>query len=116
GTGPLCGETSAWCPWGESSRSRRLPRPVPRPAPGVGVDQGGQLVRPRGAAAAADQPAVSAQVEQRGGASDVQLAYLVEVALRVDVHVGQPGAGRLQVLQPGLGGAAGAAERGRELD
>src|SRR3712207_8830653 len=46
----------------------------------------------------------------------VQLADRVEVALGVDVHHGEPGAGRLQLLQPGLRRTARTAERGRELD
>src|SRR5215212_648522 len=53
--------------------------------PGMGVDQGGQLLRPRGSAGPADQPAVPPQVEQRGGAADVELPHGVQVALGVDL-------------------------------
>src|SRR5690348_14666859 len=73
GTGPLCGARSAGCPRAEGSGSRAGSR--------VRLYQGGQLLRPRRAAAAADQPPVAVEVEQRGGAADVELAHLVEVAL-----------------------------------
>src|SRR4051812_40165674 len=94
GTGRLCVATSAGCPRRESSRSRARPR--------MGVHQGGQLLGPRCAAAAADQLALAVQVEQRGGPADVELAHLVQVALGVDVHVRQPRPAGAQVLQARL--------------
>src|SRR3954468_5239560 len=108
GTGPLRGARSAGCPQREGSRSRASPH--------MCVHQSGELVRAGGTAAAPDQGTVAGQVEQRGRAADVELAHLVEVALSVDVDVGQPGAGGLQLLQAGPGRPAGAAERGGELD
>src|SRR5215218_2008988 len=101
GTGPLCGARSAGCPRRESSRSRAHPD--------VGVYQSGQLLRSRRAAAAADEAPVAVQVEQRGGPADAELPDLLEVALGVHVDDGQPGAGRLQLPQARLRGAAGTA-------
>src|SRR3712207_9327087 len=45
----------------------------------VRLDERGQLVGARGAAAAAEQGALPIQVEQRGGPADVELADGVEV-------------------------------------
>ena len=99
GTGPLCGARSAWCPRGESSRSRA---PAPTWASTRAVSSSGRgapLLRP-------SRLPSRREVEQRRRAADVELAHLVEVALGVDVHVGQPGPGGLQLLQAGPGGAA----------
>src|SRR4051794_1981829 len=108
GTGPLCGARSAGCPRGEGNRSRRAPR--------MRVDQGGQLVGPRGTAAAAEQAPVAAEVEQRRGAPDVELADRVQLGFGIDLDVRQPGPGALQVLETGTGRPARRAERSRELD
>ena len=109
GTGQLCGERSAGCPRRESSRSRRR-------SPDMGVHQGGQLVRAAARRCCGRSAAVAAEVEQRRGAPDVEFAHLVEVALGVDVDDREARAGGLQLLQPGLRGPAGRAERGGELD
>ena len=57
----------------------------------MGLDQGRQLVGPRGPAAAAEQPPTAVQVEQGGGPPHVERADGVQVALGVDVHVREPG-------------------------
>ena len=100
GTGRLCGARSAGCPRREGNRS---PATSGR-RPGVGLDQGGQLLGPRRAAAAADQPPVAVEVEQRRGAPDVELAHRARGGSRRR---------RARTASPGPGGpAAAAAGRG----
>ena len=53
----------------------------------MGIDESGQFLRSGRPAAAADQPSVTPDVEQRRGPADVERAHLVEVALGVHVHV-----------------------------
>src|SRR3954470_3259219 len=108
GTGRLCGERSARGPRREGNRSRARP--------GMRVYQCGELVGPRRAAAAPDEPAGTIEVEQRRGSADVEFPDLVEVALGVDLDHRQTRPAPLHLLQAGLGGAAGRAEGRGEPD
>src|SRR5918998_4306904 len=75
GTDPPCGARSAGCPRREGNGSRA--------AADAGVHEGGQLLRPGRAAAAADHDTGAVEVEERRGPPDVEGAHLVQMALGV---------------------------------